>query len=71
MPWGWIVGLPLALLALGGGAVVLMRRRKPRNADMPAAPGLLDQLKSRLAARRNAAPAKAAEPVGEVEPSLE
>jgi hypothetical protein len=71
MPWGWIVGVPLALLALGGGAAVLMRRKKPRNADIPAPPGLLDRLKQRLAARKKTAPAKAAEPVHEVEPSLE
>lgn len=58
-PWGWI-GAVIGVLALvGTGAFVVVRRRKAGSA---AAPGLLDKLKARFAARTRAPQEQGAEP---------
>ena len=58
-PWGWI-GAVIGVLALAGaGAFVVVRRRKAGSA---AAPGLLDRLKMRFAARNRAPRDGGAEP---------
>ena len=58
-PWGWI-GAVIGVLALAGaGTVVVVRRRKAGSA---AAPGLLDKLKTRFAARTRAPRDEGAEP---------
>ena len=68
-PWGWI-GAGIALLAAGGAAAFVLKRRS-RGAATPAANGLLGRLKARLASR-----AKAPSPVPGssekvVEPTME
>jgi hypothetical protein len=58
-PWGWI-GAVVGVLALGGaGAFVVVRRRKAGGA---AAPGLVDKLKARFAARARTPRDEGAEP---------
>jgi hypothetical protein len=59
LPWGWI-GAVIGVLALGGaGAFVVVRRRKAGGA---VAPGLLDKLKARFAARTRAPKEAGTEP---------
>jgi hypothetical protein len=72
LPWTWMAAAT-GILALAGavGALVAVRRRRSRNVDIPAAPGLLDKLKHRFAARTQpgaAAPQADAQPA---EPTLE
>jgi hypothetical protein len=64
MPWGWIVGGVAAVLALAGGALVLVRRRKRTGVikPMPGVP-LMTRLRQRFA-RKKKAPAP-------VEPQLD
>ena len=67
MPWGWIGGAAALLALAGAGAAMLARRkRRSRNVDIPDAPGLLDGLKQRFAAR-----ARPASAVVETEPKLD
>jgi hypothetical protein len=66
LPWAWIGAGAALLAAVGGGAAVVLRRRgRSRNADIPDAPGPLDKLRQRFAARTRAPAARedaAAEP---------
>jgi hypothetical protein len=67
LPWGWIGGAAALLALAGAGAAMLARRkRRSRNVDIPDAPGLLDGLKQRFAAR-----ARPASAVVETEPKLD
>ena len=71
-PWGWIAGGLVAILALAGGAVMLLRRRKRAGQiqPMPGVP-LMARLRQRFArnkADKNADKNAAQEPV---EPTLE
>jgi hypothetical protein len=61
LPWGWIgAAIGVLVLALGGaGVFVVVRRRRAKGA---AAPGLLDKLKARFAARARAPQEEGAEP---------
>jgi Tfp pilus assembly protein FimV len=71
-PWGAIGGGLAVLAALGGAAaLVRVRRKRPRNVDIPADPGVLPRLRERFFAR-NGVKAQT-DPVAEraVEPSLE
>ncbi|WP_141828529.1 hypothetical protein [Herbaspirillum sp. SJZ107] len=68
-PWGWI-GAGIALLAAGGAAAFVLKRR-PRGAAAPAADGLLGRLKARLASRGKAASPAAGSPAKVVEPTME
>jgi len=78
LPWGWIGGAAVLLLALGGAGMLLLRRRARtvQNVDIPAEPRLLERLRQRFASRtgsaRSAAPAAAPEALEEaVEPTFE
>jgi hypothetical protein len=69
LPWPWIGAGAALLAALGGGAAVVLRRRgRSRNADIPEAPGPLDKLRQRFAARTRAPAAREA---AAAEPTLE
>ena len=68
-PWGWI-GAGIALLAAGGAAAFVLKRRS-RGAANPASDGLLGRLKARLASRGKAPPAAAGAPGKVVEPTME
>jgi hypothetical protein len=51
LPWGWI-GAGLGLFAAAGGAAVLLKRRgRSRNVDIPDEPGVLGRFRQRFAAR--------------------
>jgi len=66
LPWDWI-GAALGLLALGGAGAFVVVRRRAGSAGVAAtaeAPGLLDKLKARFAARTRA-------PQAPAEPTLE
>ncbi|WP_036165030.1 hypothetical protein [Massilia sp. 9096] len=72
------IGAGLALLALAGAGVALLKKaraKRARNVDIPGEPGLLDKLRRRLrkGAGAQPAPAARAEPADAavVEPSLE
>jgi hypothetical protein len=68
LPWGWI-GAGLGLLAAAGGAAVVLKRRgRSRNVDIPDGPGVFGRLRQRFAARSKV-PAPAAEPAAE--PTIE
>jgi hypothetical protein len=58
-PWGWIGAVTGVLALAGAGAFVVVRRRTAGGA---AAPGLLDRLKARFAARTRAPRDEGAEP---------
>jgi hypothetical protein len=68
LPWGWI-GAGLGLLAAAGGAAVLLGRRgRSRNVDIPDEPGMFGRLRQRFTARTRAA---AQAPEAPAEPTLE